>query len=105
MLFEDNTPGRLPFLDTNQTYHDMTRSTKAQIIGRSVTSLEAYPTEETLNWINQYAKVFKEESISFIQYSHTFKKTFFVKAIKLDEKTFFTMLKSHTILINWHLNN
>ena len=95
MLFEDNTPVDYLFLDTNQTYHDMTRSTKAQIIGRSVTSLEAYPTEETLNWINQYAKVFKEESISFIQYSHTLKKTFFVKAIKLDEKTFFTMLEPY----------
>lgn len=94
MIFDDNHQA-IDFivLDANQAYLNQMNATRDQLIGKSISLLSNEADHYLAGWIKSYEKVFSsEDTIEFIQYSGLLRKTFFVRAFKIDESEFVAVI-------------
>lgn len=94
MIFDDNNQAiDYVVLNANAAYFNYMSATKEQLIGKRISLLSNETNHYLEGWIKSYEKVFTtSDTIEFIQYSGLLRKTYYVKAFRISEDEFVSII-------------
>lgn len=95
MVLESGLATDYIFLDMNEAFSNLIRTTKKALIGRSASNVFKSDLEQTKRWIDSYKTIYDTGFVEFIQYSPQFKQSYFVKAYLIESNTFITIVEPY----------